>query len=435
MLENLILLAVYVIEAVKYCLGVYIVFHEKVERKWLYGVGGMVMVLYLFGIQPMQEKNSLLIWILIITVTFMNLRGRMKEKLVQTFLLVVLVVNLDATMTALTEQISSRIWKVKYSQIFMDCVWGLFLLIILLLCYKRGIRLRRYFQPEKNVIYFVVIFCGIILAFTVEALNYSINYEVNTRFYIFAEVVVSLSYFGMCMLCWLLLYLRGQNEKTHEILRMEKILNEKQVNHYRKLLQKEEETRRFRHDIKNHLICMNMLASNEKYEELTEYLSQMNLEMARTETVKYYTGNEMVDIILNEKFSSCRKDIEIQVSGTVGNNIIVNDVDLCVILSNLLDNAIDAVERVRDGKRRISVKIFMGKRWMEFMVVNSTKDELTIDRSGLPVTTKEDKQMHGLGLGNVKRVVEKYGGELQCSIRDMTFTAKVYLPYDGHLGS
>ena len=44
MLENLILLAVYVIEAVKYCLGVYIVFHEKVERKWLYGVGGMVMV-------------------------------------------------------------------------------------------------------------------------------------------------------------------------------------------------------------------------------------------------------------------------------------------------------------------------------------------------------------------------------------------------------
>ena len=57
MLENLILLAVYVIEAVKYCLGVYIVFHEKVERKWLYGVGGMVMVLYLFGIQPEVEKT------------------------------------------------------------------------------------------------------------------------------------------------------------------------------------------------------------------------------------------------------------------------------------------------------------------------------------------------------------------------------------------
>lgn len=58
MLENLILLAVYVIEAVKYCLGVYIVFHEKVERKWLYGVGGMVMVLYLFGIQPEVEKKQ-----------------------------------------------------------------------------------------------------------------------------------------------------------------------------------------------------------------------------------------------------------------------------------------------------------------------------------------------------------------------------------------
>ena len=432
MLENLILLAVYVIEAVKYCLGVYIVFHEKVERKWLYGVGGMVMVLYLFGIQPEVEKNSLVIFILIICLTLANVSGKIREKITKSLLLIVLVVNIDATVSTLTDQISNHIWKMKNSQIFLDCLWG-FIVLTVMLGYKK--KYIKFFQPPKDMVYFIVLFCGVLLAFTVKALNFATAYVDNERFQLFSAVVVTISYIGVCLLCWLMIHLRDQNEEMNKMLQVEKVLNEKQVNHYRKLLQKEEETRRFRHDIKNHLICMNMLASNEKYEELTEYLSQMNLEMARTETVKYYTGNEMVDIILNEKFSSCRKDIEIQVSGTVGNNIIVNDVDLCVILSNLLDNAIDAVERVRDGKRRISVKIFMGKQWMEFMVVNSTKDELTIDRSGLPVTTKEDKQMHGLGLGNVKRVVEKYGGELQCSIRDMMFTAKVYLPYDSRLGS
>ena len=128
MLENLILLAVYVIEAVKYCLGVYIVFHEKVERKWLYGVGGMVMVLYLFGIQPEVEKNSLVIFILIICLTLANVSGKIREKITKSLLLIVLVVNIDATVSTLTDQISNHIWKMKNSQIFLDCLWGIYCL-------------------------------------------------------------------------------------------------------------------------------------------------------------------------------------------------------------------------------------------------------------------------------------------------------------------
>lgn len=123
MLENLILLAVYVIEAVKYCLGVYIVFHEKVERKWLYGVGGMVMVLYLFGIQPMKEKDSLVIYMTIIIVTYSVIDGNIKRKAIQTFLLAVLLVSIDATVSVFT-RLLAKMCGIKIIHKFFWIVYG-----------------------------------------------------------------------------------------------------------------------------------------------------------------------------------------------------------------------------------------------------------------------------------------------------------------------
>ena len=434
MLENLILFGVYVIEAVKYCLGAYVVFREKVERKWLYVVGGMIMLAYLFMIQPLEKKNSLAVWGIIISATFINMTGKIKEKLIQTLLLVVLLVNIDATITACTKQISDHLWRVGYSQIFLDCLWGLVILCFLFLLKKNKVYIKRFF-PKKNAIYFIVLFCGVLLAFTVESLNFATDYVANEAFRIFSAVVVSVSYVGVCLLCWLLLYLRNRNEETDTLLQMEKIFNEKQANHYRKLLQKEEETRRFRHDIKNHLICLNMLASNQKFSELTKYLKRMNANMEKAETVKYYTGNELLDIILNEKLSSCGNDVDIWVQGKVGEHICIDEMDLCVIVTNLLDNALEAVGKIKDGKKMIHIKILMGKRWMELSIANSVKGEAHFGSDGLPVTTKEDKRIHGLGLKNVKRTIENYDGELTCTMEDGMFVSKIFLPYDSHLRS
>lgn len=169
-----------------------------------------------------------------------------------------------------------------------------------------------------------------LLIFTVEALNFSSRYVDNIRFRLFSDVLVSLTYIGVCMLCWLLIYLRKQNEETVRMLQMEKILNEKQINYYRNLLLKEEETRRFRHDIKNHLICLNLLANHKKFTELVKYLEKMNAEIGKTETIKYQTGNELLNIILNEKLSKL-EEVDITVQGMVGEAIMVEEIDLCVI--------------------------------------------------------------------------------------------------------
>lgn len=428
MLENLILLAVYVIEAVKYCLGVYIVFHEKVERKWLYGVGGMVMVLYLFGIQPMKEKDSLVIYMTIIIVTYSVIDGNIKRKAIQTFLLAVLLVSIDATVSVFTRHISENVWNQNHSQIFLDCLWGLIVLALLYFVDRK--QKGKKCLPRKEIIFSIILFCGMLLIFTVEDLNFSSRYVDNIRFRLFSDVLVSLTYIGVCMLCWLLIYLRKQNEETVRMLQMEKILNEKQINYYRNLLLKEEETRRFRHDIKNHLICLNLLANHKKFTELVKYLEKMNAEIGKTETIKYQTGNELLNIILNEKLSKL-EEVDITVQGMVGEAIMVEEIDLCVIIANLLDNAVEAVSHVTDRKKKIIVKIQMGRKWMEFTVVNSIEKAVVFDKTGLPVSTKMDKQMHGLGLKNVRRAVEKYGGELQCSNEKYLFVAKIFLPYGG----
>lgn len=83
------------------------------------------------------------------------------------------------------------------------------------------------------------------------------------------------------------------------------------------------------------------------------------------------------------------------------------------------------------GKRKLLLKFRWEENGWEFTVVNSIEKAVVFDKTGLPVSTKMDKQMHGLGLKNVRRAVEKYGGELQCSNEKYLFVAKIFLPYGG----
>ncbi len=181
------------------------------------------------------------------------------------------------------------------------------------------------------------------------------------------------------------------------------------------LKQKESLIKGFRHDLKNMIISLKMMISDGKVQEAVDYLNSMQGEISVIEK-KYDSGNYIVDTILNEKDSvaSC-KEISFGIMGRFPNAGIKN-LDMLVLLANALDNAIEACEKY-EHERFIHVESrMMGKMWL-LIVKNSTND-LSFDDCLDIKTSKKDKENHGFGMMNMRRVVEKYHGQLNAYVNE-----------------
>ena len=154
-----------------------------------------------------------------------------------------------------------------------------------------------------------------------------------------------------------------------------------------------EQTKSFRHDIKNHLSVLDGLLKNEKLDEGREYLKKLET-VSEALSFPYQTGNQVVDILLGEKLGLA-KEITAEVSLVLPNPCGIDDFDLCVLFANVLDNAITAC-RAQDGAKSIRIS---GKRQGDFYMLTF---ENTCSQEPLPPAAT--------GLCNIRVVAEKYHG-------------------------
>lgn len=184
----------------------------------------------------------------------------------------------------------------------------------------------------------------------------------------------------------------------------------------------DEELRRFRHDYRNHMIVVNAYLRSGRIDEASAYLAAISSRVDGT-TNKIMTGNFVADAILNHKaVAAAEDDIQLSFDGVVPGSGIENE-DLCTILANLLDNAIEACRKLPAAqKRSITVK---GTTFHETFLLHienpTTVDELSVK------TTKRDARNHGLGLKNVERTAKRYDGSVTCAVENHVFSADVRL--------
>ncbi|MBQ6020356.1 MAG: GHKL domain-containing protein [Clostridia bacterium] len=185
----------------------------------------------------------------------------------------------------------------------------------------------------------------------------------------------------------------------------------------------DEELRRFRHDYKNHMIVVNALLAAGKTDEAREYLSAIDSTVDCT-VRRISTGNFVADAIINSKaVAAAKSNAPIEFTGTIPAQGIRNE-DLCTVLSNLLDNAIEAVSKsdVTDKTIRIGAGI---KGESFFMRI--TNSAVPTNINGSFATTKRDRLNHGIGLRNVRRTVEAYYGKLNLKNENGVFTAELMM--------
>ena len=186
--------------------------------------------------------------------------------------------------------------------------------------------------------------------------------------------------------------------------------------------------RRLKHEMRGHLTNIKGLARSGEYASLDDYIAKMDESMSDFE-LTLQTGNPVTDVIVNDtRQRSLDLGIRFQVDFHYPEPGAYDAFDVGIILQNLLQNALEACEKVSEGERFI---VLTGKRKGRFFLIevkNSFVGEVVFGQDGLPVTTKkEDVPMHGIGLSNVRWEAEKYMGELELKTEQREFSATVLL--------
>ena len=187
--------------------------------------------------------------------------------------------------------------------------------------------------------------------------------------------------------------------------------------------------RQMKHEMKNHLTNIKGLVRNGSYEEIEQYIDQMD-ESMNVFKLSIKTGNAVTDVIVNDKQKAAEKQgIQFQSEFSYPKLDGYNAYDIGVIINNLLQNALEACEKMAEGKRYIYLSGRQKKKFYLINVKNSFEGEVTFDtKTNLPLSTKgKDTALHGIGLSNVKREVDKYMGDVNIRARKNEFSVAVLL--------
>ena len=183
--------------------------------------------------------------------------------------------------------------------------------------------------------------------------------------------------------------------------------------------------RGWRHDYHNHMQVMKAKLSLGDMEGMSAYLDQLEVELDRVDTL-VKSGNLMTDAILNSKLTLARRScIQVNCKARLPEQLPIEDVDLCVILGNLLDNAIEACQKLKESSRTLRLYMAVNKGQFYLSLQNSAPEEPDFNARNY-ITSKRGN--HGLGMKRVKAAVDKYHGYLNLANEPGIFAAEVTMP-------
>lgn len=270
----------------------------------------------------------------------------------------------------------------------------------------------------KNVSIKYMLFFSILLMVNVTLEERAFR---NKILYTIAYTAVVIGIFIQLAAIILLLVSRNSYQEKEQIIAQ---YLEEQVKYYEYLRDQEEETKKFRHDIRGHLYFLNKLKKEGKNQEFEEYLQEM---IGRVDGLgnRVHVGNDIVNAVLSKADTEAReKQIALEISGHLPAKCNISVYHLCTIFSNLLNNAIEAAEQTE--KRKIWVICRYTKDEIIVEIGNYFKSSNTIEEINLQ-TSKTDQNYHGWGMKNVMDSVERCRGLIDIEVIEDKFIVSVTL--------
>lgn len=216
--------------------------------------------------------------------------------------------------------------------------------------------------------------------------------------------------------------------ELNQVYKEKNELNQKylasQNEHYAYLEKREYETKKFRHDIRNHILVLADLCKRREIEKAEQYIEEIWGRINKL-AVSVSVNHEIVDAILNQYASMCAEEkIMLKIKGYMPVQCKIEAFDLCTIFSNLLSNAIEA-ER-ESAEKEIKLEIRYDSDTIYIYMENHYAGEPKV-KNGIVVTQKKDKNSHGYGLVSIKECVEKYNGIFEYQLQKNKFIVMIVM--------
>jgi len=230
-----------------------------------------------------------------------------------------------------------------------------------------------------------------------------------------------LLFIALCVVGFFLLRRTLYNMIDRRIERFQSELIEKQVREIQNMYR---QVRGWRHDYRNHINNMKIQLSQENYDGLSDYLNELADDLDTVDTV-IKTGNVMADAILNSKLNVAEKmNVQLNVKANVPEAIPMSDVELCSVLGNMLDNAVEACGTLPEEER--FMRVYIGKlKGQLYLSVQNSAGKVRKEK-GSYLSTKEGE--HGYGLFRIDRVAKKYGGYVNRQNEEGIFATEIMIP-------
>lgn len=316
-----------------------------------------------------------------------------------------------------------------------------FMLVTLFFIYlgSRKIKQLKFIFHEMKYSLLVILTLGIIgaLLYIAPLMVSTINAKEFTHR---NEIIFGITLSGIILMIvyTTLIVIYNKNHYYKENLRMSDALLLSQQKYYKSILKKEEDTRKFRHDITHHMNCLLQLQKEERYDELEGYLLDMSKGINEIKR-GIDTGNELINIIVEDICSNyVNSKIKVNWKGIFPEKTRFTNMDICIMFSNILKNAFESelewkknVERENVGNKNnyrdngIYINIKNINRALYIHVMNDTNNNLSISKNQTIHTTKLDKENHGYGTKIIKDIVEKYGGTLTYNCEKHLFSTEI----------
>lgn len=216
----------------------------------------------------------------------------------------------------------------------------------------------------------------------------------------------------------------SRNMKEAEALRQQSI---GQLELYNSMRENYNIQRQRTHEYKNQIVCMDILMKKKDYSKLEDYIGNISDGLdAQLDMVD--TNNDVVNAIFNAKYyEAIKNDVLVVLKINDLSDIKISDNDIVTILSNLLDNAIEAAKQCDIGKRIVKIKMLYEDAVLSIAVSNSYKAEPVLTEDGYIRTTKKDREEHGWGMRNVVATLEKYNAEYIIDYKNGEFVFSIIM--------
>lgn len=218
-------------------------------------------------------------------------------------------------------------------------------------------------------------------------------------------------------------YQKHAEQREYSVLLERQIKQDEQ--RYKLIDEQHREIATIKHDMVNHLTSLGRLISDERYAEVKDYLSEY-YEQTSQVLARSITGKPSVDALIAEKLAIAEcENIPLTIETGKLSEVKISPYHLNIILSNAIDNAIEACRILPDG---CSPYILLGLKTEGDNLCVRVKNPSAVpifSTNGLPVTSKIDNDRHGLGLSSIKRVTEYYNGTILCEYKNNEFTLYV----------